>query len=483
MLRYFEILKSEIQSTLSRDQKEAIPKTARNFSSAMAARKPLLAAPSEFAAKKVKAVSGKEKDTLKDGKKSSAIEKVLLPPSKYVTTEKISKANSGPKEIWPKDEDAGRSKTAFSMPGPAPSQQSVKKKSVNLLDKDKTFSLLQSRPKPDSDKLLKEIKSCKEQTKEMHQSLTKHIQYLSNMTTEHEREKSKPDFESMNALLLQIQQIQEQNSKFYDLLQHKIHSQEVTVEKVTEQFLDHQSDLSSENERLVKKLQRLTEEHQDVKSYLEKQLETKEKECHNIYMELEKLKNMLGDCRVAAEKERAEFQDDIRSKENAIKDLQLQLKDVSQERDNIHYRKEMENKMETKKSTEEIVSLNEMILKLESDLKLKAEEISRKNMIIKQNQERFETELKQREAEFESCRDKLETKQSELEKVKKDADISKAQSFQAVEEMRLKSEVELETFKQESRRKCADLEMLLDKEKQEQQNLKGNYSLQFQFCF
>ena len=446
----------------------------------MASRKQLLAAPSEFAAKKVKAVSGKEKDTIKDGKKSSTNEKVLLPPSKYVTTE-ISKASTGPKkEIRPKGEDTGKSKTAMSIPGPAPSQESVKKKSVTPHERDKMFSLLQSRPKPDSDKLLKEIKSCKEQTKEMHQSLTKHIRSLSNMTTKHEREKSKPDLQNMNALLLQIQQIQEQNLKFHDLLQHKIHRQEVTVEKVTEQFLDHQSDLSSENERLLRKLQRLTEEHQDVKSYLQKQLETKEKECHDIYMELEKLKNMLEDRKVAAEKERAEFQDDIKSKENAIKDLQLQLKDVSQEKNNIHYRKEMENKMATNKSTEEIISLNEMILKLESDLKLRTEEISRKNLIIKQNQERFETELKQRAAEFESFGNKLETKQSELEKVKKDADISKAQSFQAVEEMRLKSEAELETCKQESRRKCADLEMLLDKEKQEQQNLKGIDSQKFQ---
>ena len=209
----------------------------------------------------------------------------LIPPSKY-TSEKTSalkpqgnlttlKRETGrgpeiPHVMYPRSKD-DILKSSKSQAQAETSNEAAKTPSDFLSTQKST--LQNDAIKDSSAVLLREIQSCKKQNAQLHQDL---ISQLQKLTDEKPQDSFSADQKAMGDALSQAPRNNTSNTHLHDILETKVQKQAEAVDRMLQQFLEHQFELNANNEKLSRRLLRMQEEHRDTQLHLQKQLDFKE---------------------------------------------------------------------------------------------------------------------------------------------------------------------------------------------------------------
>ena len=333
--------------------------------------------PSEFLVTRKDGSKGKSAAAF-DEKIPHSVEANLIRPSQYALAKNVSNIDtSGVKIRPPSDhavshesgrpglEDAGHG--AFGLKHDSSNASGRDEVNVGSLSSKSPTDLGWKQQAPEiPTKLLSEIQSCKEQNQRLHQELGLQLKKL---VEEKFEDKVTPSLnpEKLDEALLQLHKNQDRSVRFYDLMESKVQKQAEIIERMTQQFLDHQAELNAGNEKLSRKLLRIQEEHRDSEMHLEKQLGLKEKQCHDFKQSLQKVEEELEDLKAKTGMEMSKLKNKVQLKDELIANLQLEIKTKDERYKDLLLAKERELTLLNDSTVQEIQLLKEASRKYKQD--------------------------------------------------------------------------------------------------------------------
>ncbi|XP_065055430.1 coiled-coil alpha-helical rod protein 1-like [Rhopilema esculentum] len=414
----------------------------------------LLLGPSEFSRKLVKSGNNDSASAYNVKKAQTISSKNLVPPSEW-TVKKVG-TNEQDKKVREdtsighhlKQHDDNQKENSIEKRHAA----LAKSKTCIPIDKDKRQ--LEDTTK----KLMAEIKSCKEDNRKMHEDLAAQLQPLIKVNkdaSESTVDQNGPpqDFRRQEEL------DHKRNVQFQELLQTKVQKQTDNIDKVMKQFLEHQSEINADNEKLRRKYSRLNEEYKDVKIHLEKQLEMKEKQCKDYVIKLQVLEDELQKMERQSQTEIHRLNNELKMKETTVTNLQS-IKDASEKVfQQLQASRDAETKTIITEYDTKLASLKLLLSKHEKDLQQEADKKKDLENTLKEKEKLFEKNLQSKDDEVNVLKDQLESKEKGLGKLTEELELSRNQ----VEELKFDMQTKQELYEKE----------LADMKKNQENCLKG----------
>ena len=311
--------------------------------------------------------------------------------------------------------------------------------------------------------LLMEIQSCKNQNEKLHQELISQLQKLS---SEKFKDTTSADHKGAG-------DTHDRSQQFHDFVEVKMQKQADSVDRLMQQFLDHQAELNISNEKLTRKLVRVQEEHRDVQLHLEKQLDFKEKQCSDYKQSLQKTENELQELKVKWRSEMSSLESDVKLKDELISALESASKSKDMDLQHLQNVKQEEVKLLQEKTYSTINSLKEELSKCREKYGIEKQEHEKVMAALVAKDEEFRNVMRTKEQEIREIMVMLEERNNTIKLLNKNSEERDHEHLKDTGLLRLEMQKRVESLEENCNKIKSEYEHLLESEKESLKDLKG----------
>ena len=311
--------------------------------------------------------------------------------------------------------------------------------------------------------LLREIQSCKKQNAKLHQEL---ISQLQKLTDEKLQDSSSASQKAMGDTLSQAPRNNIRNTHLHDIVETKVQKQAEAVDRMLQQFLEHQFELNANNEKLSRRLLRMQEEHRDTQLHLQKQLDLKEVQCCDYRNSLQKIENELQDLKVKSRSEVNALQKDMKLKDELLAALEEENKVKDKAISHLQSARQKELSLLQENTSQEIVSLKEALVKCQKEYEVEKKEHEKTVMINLKKEKEINGALNAEKQEVKQLKEFLEEKNGEIRLLSVNIRKKDEELLNETEQLRSKMQREIDSLENQFSRIKSEYEDMLKDEKE-----------------
>ena len=311
--------------------------------------------------------------------------------------------------------------------------------------------------------LLREIQSCKKQNAKLHQEL---ISQLQKLTDEKLQDSSSASQKAMGDTLSQAPRNNIRNTHLHDIVETKAQKQAEAVDRMLQQFLEHQFELNANNEKLSRQLLRMQEEHRDTQLHLQKQLDLKEGQCCDYRNSLQKIENELQDLKVKSRSEVNALQKDMKLKDELVAALEEENKVKDKSISHLQSARQKELSLLQENTSQEIVSLKEALVKCQKEYEVEKKEHEKTVMINLKKEKEINGALNAEKQEVKQLKEFLEEKNGEIRLLSVNIRKKDEELLNETEQLRSKMQREIDSLENQFSRIKSEYEDMLKDEKE-----------------